>query len=867
MKRKCGLNVGILLMLAVVNLAGCTMPDETGGKEMTVQHEEAQPGDATGLDRMLANDEGQILAEIPEQGITMYGYNDEEYLGQGVVIKMDEDVSYFDWTYLSPRCIFPEMYWNEELKQLQVALNIYSGTGVSAQQFHILQRYETGTFEDCVVDIQDYSALLGERLKFDYDGEKQFLIILDKRNDSQLAEIDVSWMEGRKVEGIFAGEISNFRMGEQIWLEFVPGYQVEGWDALQYENMPTMEVEFNIKSLENREFELGEMEIIESNEELSGMEMASSCVAFGECKDYWIRLIMTEGCYYTEIDSVPGGGTYNENYEGEYILEIRDENNRILDEYYVNQDWGYERINFPGKFDLCVSDYNADGLPDFTIGNYGSSSMNIFALYSVDKDGKISKIGHVTDVSKDYSIYLIQEQESTDIYTTIWNNATGEEETVVWKWSEDGKYVEKTNDDRIKLSNYHEALQDFEENGILPDGEFAYVVNDFKDVMLSANHVALQDVDMDGRDELLISVGGTCAADMGLYVYEYREEKNNFHRELSACPGTLFYTNGSAEMYLPVNQGYAGTDVDFWPYYMLRYDADADKYVTGMQVYAWEKVCFPEIYKVGGFPDTIDMDGDGLLYLLYENDDTIPQILDNSQYESWYRKQVGEAEQIDINMWEVQEILKQEDAEEASNGMITIQNVDWCALETVMNADEYEALQNYMPLLTGDEKFIWQSEEITQSVTMDEFRYLLNNEYFDYEPDELFVHSVAVCDLDQAGVKELILELHNIGGRYLIFHNEDGVFYGTDRVIRGFLELQTNGSFIAAGGAAYNYYHQLQFRDDKFEEIELGSLSWDDESEEMVFYIGEEKVDFDIFSEWQNNISSGNVVYYEVVGK
>lgn len=643
-----------------------------------------------------------ILGEIPEYGITMYGYNDEEYSGRGVAIQIGDDVNYFDWEYLFTRCEFPEMYWNDEKKQLQVALNLYSGTGIRAQQLHLLQQYETGTLSDYVFDLQDYSSMIENRLYFDYsyDAEQQILTIYDKNDNSQLVQADVSWLGGSKVESVVAGDVSKFRLGDQIWLEFVPGYRVEGRGAPQYDEMPTLEVQVKQNSLEEGNFDLGEMK-------------------------------------------------------------------------------------------------------------------------------------------------------------------------------------RKPDEELLSNPKYMEALQNLEENGVLPDGKFAYAVNNFKDVMLNSNHVALEDVDMDGLEELIISIGGTCAADMVLYVYQYQEDTDGFRRELATLPSmqfySKFYSNGNVITYASHNNGYSGIDVDFWPYYLYCYDSDADEYRQEVSVYAWERLYQPEIYGGKAFPDNIDKDENGLVYLLYEEEEGEPEILDDTEYAKWYQKQVGDTEQIDITMWEIQEVLKYLNCEtdRPANGMIAIQDVDWNAFEAVMNAEEYEALQTYMPLLKGDEKFVWQTEENAnaerepQAVTMDEFRYILNNEMFDtgYEPDELWINFVAVSDLDQDGTKELILELHNIGGRYLILHNEDGTFYGTDRVIRGFLDLQTNGSFIAAGGAAYNYYHQLQFRDGKFEEIELGNLCWDDETEGMVFYIGEEKVDFDTFSEWQNNISSGNVVYYEVKNK
>lgn len=172
--------------------------------------------------------------------------------------------------------------------------------------------------------------------------------------------------------------------------------------------------------------------------------LADTVIEIGEYKDYSITLLMTEGQYYTEDQTAPGGGIYKENYEGEYVIQLRDADDETVDEFSLNEDWGYEKINFPGEFALCVSDYNRDGFPDFTIGNYASSSMNSFWLYSIDENGKIYNIGEFLSLSKEFSVFPEQEQGSSNIYVTVWNIARGEEEQMEYIWSEEaGKYINK----------------------------------------------------------------------------------------------------------------------------------------------------------------------------------------------------------------------------------------------------------------------------------------------------------------------------------------------------------------------------------------------------------------------------------------
>lgn len=200
------------------------------------------------------------IGKIPEKNITLYGYNDKECAGQGVAIEIGDDVNYFDWVYTSPRAILPECYWNEESRQLQVALNIYTGTGVAAWELHVLQYYDTGTLADNVFDWTAFSDILNRRIEYEYNGETKQLTLLDKNSGKELTAVEVT--EG-KVEGIELGNISQFILGDTIIFQVVPGYFCEGKAIAGYENMPTLEAEVLLQWNENEEleFDLGEIKV------------------------------------------------------------------------------------------------------------------------------------------------------------------------------------------------------------------------------------------------------------------------------------------------------------------------------------------------------------------------------------------------------------------------------------------------------------------------------------------------------------------------------------------------------------------------------------------------------------------------------
>lgn len=105
-----------------------------------------------------------VLAELPNEDIVLYGYNDEEYKYRGVAIDHQDNVNYFDWVYVSDEHIQPEMYWNADENQLQVTLNLYGGEGINTEELHVLVEHDTKTMEDFVFRSSDYLMTIDEYL-------------------------------------------------------------------------------------------------------------------------------------------------------------------------------------------------------------------------------------------------------------------------------------------------------------------------------------------------------------------------------------------------------------------------------------------------------------------------------------------------------------------------------------------------------------------------------------------------------------------------------------------------------------------------------------------------------------------------------
>ncbi len=159
-----------------------------------------------------------------------------------------------------------------------------------------------------------------------------------------------------------------------------------------------------------------------------------------------IQLIMTKGTYYEEEYAGAGGGTYPENYMGDYELRLISKDGKVLSTLSLNKDWDYTQINFSGEFDILFTDYNSDSCPDFTIGTYGSANIGLYYLYSITEENQIKRICEtsISENSKESSV-VFQHEPQDELYqflTYVYNNAAGQNEQHIYNWDVDsGNFI------------------------------------------------------------------------------------------------------------------------------------------------------------------------------------------------------------------------------------------------------------------------------------------------------------------------------------------------------------------------------------------------------------------------------------------
>lgn len=187
----------------------------------------------------------------------------------------------------------------------------------------------------------------------------------------------------------------------------------------------------------------------------------------------------------------------------------------------------------------------------------------------------------------------------------------------------------------IEKEVYKNALKNLYENSVMPDGTMLDEYNLNYD--MSENKFAIIDIDLDGKDELIIAFVQPPMAAMRTIIYDYDTVQNKFREQISVFPDMTFYDNRMIVANWSHNQGSAGES--FWPYTLYRYIEETDCYEVFAQVDAWDKSFSEKCYIEEEFPEEIDKDGDGIIYYVLQENDIA---YDLAEYEKWRMQYITE---------------------------------------------------------------------------------------------------------------------------------------------------------------------------------------------------------------------------------
>lgn len=185
-------------------------------------------------------------------------------------------------------------------------------------------------------------------------------------------------------------------------------------------------------------------------------------------------------------------------------------------------------------------------------------------------------------------------------------------------------------DDPVR-SAFQRTLQTIHDELIWPELPDADEISISQPGTIEGEQFAVTDVDGDGEEELLVSIFNTYVAGMQEVIYGYDPQTDGVRVEARNYVGITHYP-GLLKMDASHNQGYAGEVL--WPYTVMVYEEGSDSYRDAYIVDAWSKaIADYDPYREMPYPEEIDSDGDGFVYLITENGQE--RILNRADYESW----------------------------------------------------------------------------------------------------------------------------------------------------------------------------------------------------------------------------------------
>lgn len=149
--------------------------------------------------------------------------------------------------------------------------------------------------------------------------------------------------------------------------------------------------------------------------------MASGAVQLPDGRTAEVSLEMTEGEYF---QAGPDRSPYRSNFCGRYRLRAEFSDGAAAE---LPIAFDSETLTFDAPFTLLFGDYNGDGQPDFTIGQYASLSNSLYQFYTLTADSSLALLpfrdGIPMVLSMDFSI--APEVRQGKLILPVWDSEKG----------------------------------------------------------------------------------------------------------------------------------------------------------------------------------------------------------------------------------------------------------------------------------------------------------------------------------------------------------------------------------------------------------------------------------------------------------
>jgi len=195
-------------------------------------------------------------------------------------------------------------------------------------------------------------------------------------------------------------------------------------------------------------------------------------------------------------------------------------------------------------------------------------------------------------------------------------------------------------DDKINETYYH-AIKTLDTTGFLPDGNYCFWYYDEPENYLETKEklggfgIAVCDVDVDGKKEMLIGLRKELSEPYGVLIYRYNEEQRKFEVENGFSSRINFYNNGYVEEYWTM------PNYDQPAFTMYQYNPALDTFEKMFWINGIEDVGIDDY-----FPTEQDLDGNGKGYIM--SVDGKETYVDDAAYQKMMEQYIDLNKRIDV---------------------------------------------------------------------------------------------------------------------------------------------------------------------------------------------------------------------------
>lgn len=197
-----------------------------------------------------------------------------------------------------------------------------------------------------------------------------------------------------------------------------------------------------------------------------------------------------------------------------------------------------------------------------------------------------------------------------------------------------------TQDKAAMYKAFQFALQQIAFEHVYPDGTDTGF--DGASGFIEDNHFAIFDINNDGTEELIVQfVTAPMAGNMET-IYTYNAAENTVEAVLRVFPAVTYYENGIVKEEWSHGSALAGDD--YWPYNLYQYDVQTGKYELIAEADMWSRSVDTVNYKGDSYPDDIDSEKAGTVFILSRNG--VTETISKSDYEAWISEVIGNAQTV-----------------------------------------------------------------------------------------------------------------------------------------------------------------------------------------------------------------------------